>query len=264
MVRFVCLLLLAGILTACNPLPMNTPVADNGVLDILWVGDDQLLTGPLDMQTLLLLELGGEKNPIQMDRAINPRYTISTSVSDTDFLQSHEFLNQDIIIIQAFGIQRDNSMIEFEENADSWDQALQVQGKEVVLFYPWFTSVDSESTKESYDEMVHKIAWQQELTLVPVGPAWEAALEARPDLPLYARDGIHPSALGVYLTACVFYASLSGESPIDNPVYTSIGFDNQDEIIKLDSDTVEFLQAIAWETINEYLKKDEFRVIIKE
>lgn len=264
MFRFGWFFILAGILTACNPLQMTTPVADNGIQDILWVGDDQLLTGPLDMQTLLLLELGGENKPLQMNRAINPRYTLSSSFKDTDFLQSHDLASQDIIIIQAFGIQRNYSMDEYEEQASIWIETLQSQGKEVILFYPWFTRVDSESTKETYDEVIHKIIWKQNLTLVPVGPAWEAALETRPAIPLYANDGIHPSALGVYLTACVFYASLSGDSPMDNPVYTSLGYDDPDEIVKLDGETIEFLQTIAWETINEYLEKDEFRVIINE
>ena len=80
---------------------------------------------------------------------------------------------------------------------------------------------------------------------------------------LYASDGIHPSALGVYLSACVTYTSISAELPMDNPVYTSIGFDHPDEIVKLDSDTIRFLQSIAWETVNDYLQKDEFSVIIK-
>jgi len=107
------------------------------------------------------------------------------------------------------------------------------------------------------------LGWQEELTIVPVGPAWQAALNSRPDLELYASDGIHPSALGVYLSACVLYASITGESPLDNPVYTSIGFDDPEEIVKLDGDTIQFLQSIAWETVNDYLQKDEFRVIIK-
>jgi hypothetical protein len=90
-----------------------------------------------------------------------------------------------------------------------------------------------------------------------------AAQEQRPGLRLHASDGIHPSAAGVYLSACVFYASITGESPMDNPVYTSKGFDHPEVIIKLDGDTVQFLQRIAWETVNEYLQKDEFQVIIK-
>ena len=49
--------------------------------------------------------------------------------------------------------------------------------------------------------------------LVPVGEVWEKARTQNPTLSLYADD-VHPSFLGTYLVACVFYAALFGESPI--------------------------------------------------
>jgi hypothetical protein len=169
----------------------------------------------------------------------------------------------DVVIIQAFGVQRDFSDEEFKKNAKTWVDFFKKQGIQVVVFYPWGSAVDAITEKERLDRMVHQLGWQEDLAIVPVGPAWQAALNSRPDLKLYANDGIHPSALGVYLSACVLYASITGESPLDNPVYTSIGFDAPDEIVKLDGDTIQFLQTIAWETVNDYLQKDEFRVIIK-
>jgi hypothetical protein len=254
----------ASLLVACNPISPTAIAMDNGVEDILWVGNDQILTGPLDMQTLLLLEVAGTEQAFKMERAINPRYTLSSDIDGTDLNPFSDLSDQDILIIQAFDIQRGFSETTFEESATSWIEVFQAQEKNAVVFYPWFTKVDVEADKENLDEMIHKFVWQQNLTLVPVGPAWEAAMQARPDIQLYASDGIHPSALGVYLTACVFYASLTGESPLENPVYTAIGYDSPQEIVKLDGDTIEFLQWIAWETINDYLQKDEFRVIIKE
>jgi hypothetical protein len=49
--------------------------------------------------------------------------------------------------------------------------------------------------------------------LVPVGAAWEKASKQNPALALYADD-VHPSLIGSYLAACVFYAALFGESPV--------------------------------------------------
>jgi len=259
-----CLIIAASMLVACNPVSPTAIAMDNGVEDVLWVGNDLIQTGPLDMQTLLLLELAGNTQNFRMERAINPRYTLSVNVNESNFSTVINISDQDIVIIQAFDIQRGFSEASFEESATSWIEVFQSQEKNTVVFYPWFTKVDVEADKEILDEMIHKFVWQQNITLVPVGPAWEAAMQARPDIQLYASDGIHPSALGVYLTACVFYASLTGESPMENPVYTAIGYDSPQEIIKLDGDTIEFLQGIAWETINDYLQKDEFRVIIKE
>ncbi len=54
-------------------------------------------------------------------------------------------------------------------------------------------------------------------TLVPVGPAWMRARELRPGLPLYDPDQSHPSPMGTYLTACVFYGVLTGQSPVGLP-----------------------------------------------
>ena len=53
--------------------------------------------------------------------------------------------------------------------------------------------------------------------LVPVGPAWQRARELRGTLPLYDADQSHPSALGQYLTACVFYSVFTKKSPLGLP-----------------------------------------------
>jgi len=62
--------------------------------------------------------------------------------------------------------------------------------------------------------------------VVPVGLAWQIVYEdhiAAGEDPLvesslfhrlYAGDGSHPSRLGTYLTACVFYGALTGNSPV--------------------------------------------------
>jgi hypothetical protein len=44
--------------------------------------------------------------------------------------------------------------------------------------------------------------------VAPVGDSWRLALAQDPRLPLWARDGEHPSVLGSYLTACVLYGVL--------------------------------------------------------
>ena len=46
--------------------------------------------------------------------------------------------------------------------------------------------------------------------VAPVGLVWAEALRRRPSLDLWAGDGKHPSLLGSYLAACVFYGALTG------------------------------------------------------
>jgi len=58
-----------------------------------------------------------------------------------------------------------------------------------------------------------RIAEELEAGIAPAGEGFRAALTADPESPLWAQDHYHPSAEGTYMTACVFYVSLTGESP---------------------------------------------------
>ncbi len=49
--------------------------------------------------------------------------------------------------------------------------------------------------------------------VAPVGDVWAQALHDRPGLDLWLADGVHPSAVGSYLTACVFAQELTGRPP---------------------------------------------------
>jgi hypothetical protein len=49
--------------------------------------------------------------------------------------------------------------------------------------------------------------------LAPLGRAWWEAVSLDPSVDLWADDGLRPSRTGSYLTACVFYAVLTGRDP---------------------------------------------------
>jgi hypothetical protein len=61
--------------------------------------------------------------------------------------------------------------------------------------------------------------------VAPVGRAWDLALAARPELPLYSSDGNHQSAIGAFLTASVLYGKLTGERPINLDSFPYEGLD---------------------------------------
>jgi len=266
MKRLIAILLMVMVfLTGCSNLGLTPPPKiEDQVQDILWVGDDQILTGPLDMQTILLLEIGGITELRQMKRIVSPRFTLTSVFDESEFLKNIDIEKVDLVIIQAFGINRDFTDQEFMINAKSWLDYFQIHQKQVLIFYPWFSKVEAESEKVRLDRLIHQLVWEEGLTLIPVGPTWQTTIKKNPEINLFGKDGIHPSAEGVYLSACVFFASFTGESPVDLPVSTSVGFDAPDEIVKLDGEIVYLLQKYTWETINDYLQKEEFNVIIKE
>ena len=80
--------------------------------------------------------------------------------------------------------------------------------------------------------------------VIPAGLAFAKAIARRPELELYQPDKRHPTLAGTYLAACTSIAALTGKTPVGN-TYTA----------GLDAQTVEFLQSVAWDTVQEYFGK---------
>jgi hypothetical protein len=59
--------------------------------------------------------------------------------------------------------------------------------------------------------------------VTPAGLAWAEALRRKPGLDLWADDARHPGRNGSYLTACVFYAVLTGRDPARSGFTAGIG-----------------------------------------
>ena len=81
------------------------------------------------------------------------------------------------------------------------------------VFYPPLCTYEGMQDRltESYTEM----AEDNNSLLAPVGTAWKSVRESHPNINLYSSDGSHPSIHGSYLAACVFYATLFSDNPIN-------------------------------------------------
>jgi hypothetical protein len=101
----------------------------------------------------------------------------------------------------------------FQENGERLLELIKERGAVPLLFSTWARKHDSgmlETVTKGYAQLGRKT----QTKVIPVGQVWAFVLQARPDLELYAQDGSHPSALGSYLTALVFYKFFSGSGPL--------------------------------------------------
>jgi hypothetical protein len=87
--------------------------------------------------------------------------------------------------------------------------------------------------------------------VAPVGEAWREALSARPGLRLHQDDKSHPTVAGSYLAGCVFYAAITGQSPLGLPGRIEIIRTGKDgtPLYDLSPQDARFLQEIAWKTV---------------
>ena len=119
----------------------------------------------------------------------------------------------DIVILQNHSrstLDRSNKFHEYGKLLIDW---VRENGAEPVLYETWsrsFNPLMLQTIKSEYQ----KLAEEHKIDLVRVGELWEYVTQLKPDTPLYHPDGSHPSPVGSYLTACMFFQYLS-KMPLD-------------------------------------------------
>ena len=135
-----------------------------------------------------------------------------------------------------------------------FDAAIKQAGAKTVFYVTWARQNRPE-TQAGLTEAFLDLAEELDAAVAPVGVAWKRALGEQPKLALHFRDGSHPNPTGTYLAACVFYATLFGQSPQGlSRVRFSTRFGTPqegepEEIEPLSDAEAAFLQRIAWEAV---------------
>jgi hypothetical protein len=97
----------------------------------------------------------------------------------------------------------------------------------------------TEGLAKAYD----KAGKDNKARVIPAGLAFANSVQARPELELYQRDKRHPTLAGTYLAAATTYAAIYGKSPVGSSFVST-----------LDAPTAQFLQQIAWDTVQAHQK----------
>jgi hypothetical protein len=101
------------------------------------------------------------------------------------------------------------------------------------------------------DEVYTRAAFDEKIIRVPVGSAWDRAMDIRPSIELYTNDGSHPNALATFLTACMFVRAITGELPQDIPQsFRTLDMDGETiYLFNIDSLDAEFCSRVSAEII---------------
>jgi hypothetical protein len=95
-------------------------------------------------------------------------------------------------------------------------QSIHAAGAQPAFYQVW-PAADRAADFSRANESYRLAAAAANGVLLPVGEAWLATQRIDPSVPLYAFDGLHPSAEGSYLAALVMYAVLYAKSPTGLP-----------------------------------------------
>jgi hypothetical protein len=129
----------------------------------------------------------------------------------------------------------------FRRYARAFDMEIRRSGAQTILLMTWERpdSIDLGVTSANLAAAYNAAGKELGAMVAPAGVAFARSLRERPELALYGQDG-HPTRDGTYLAACVLYAVMFGQSPIDNTYWDAT----------VSADTAAYLQRIAAETVN--------------
>jgi hypothetical protein len=156
--------------------------------------------------------------------------------------------NFDAVILQDFSmsaILTPDSLLKYVKLFAEYNSTY---GAQTYLFNTWAREKVPQY-QEEIDSLYALAARENSAIRVPVGAAWQLALDLRPSVDLYTSDGSHPNELGTLLSASVFVRCLSGELPEIMPTLYRIE-DAHGETVRLmnhNPEDAEFCRRIAEE-----------------
>jgi hypothetical protein len=108
--------------------------------------------------------------------------------------------------------------LRMHENIRLFDQAIKTSGAKTALYLTWARQ-NAPETQQAITSAYMAIGEELGARVVPVGIAWQNFIRkhniSKHTWPvLHDKDQSHPTLAGSYLSACVFFAVLFGQSPV--------------------------------------------------
>ena len=228
-----------------TPVPTGTPAPVP--TRVLFIGNSLTFFNDLPEVFAELARSGGHS--VEVDMSAQGGQTLDGHATSRRTLEKLNDQRWNFVVLQeqsripAIAAQRSEQMVPAARLLKSKGSE---SGAGTVLFLTWASRAglpaagfkDYAAMQAAIEAGYLEVASEIGAFVAPVGVAWQRALEGHPELELWQRDGIHPSPEGTYLAACVFYASLLGQSP-----------EGASYLAGLPEETARFLQAVAAETV---------------
>jgi hypothetical protein len=191
-------------------------------LRVLFVGNSFTFENSLPRLVHKLAAADPGRPPIYSVEYALPGWTLEQASHDRGLERLLADVHWDVVVLQE-----QSQLLSFPEEqwqretypyAHKLDDEIRAAGAQTLLFMTWGYRLGDRRNyaHDTYSAMQARLESgytqlgnELPATVEPVGRAWAEALRRDPDLQLWADDGKHPSLLGSYLAACVFYATLS-------------------------------------------------------
>ena len=209
---------------------LATPVAaGKKPLRLLFIGNSLSFFWALTENLEVLLNGGQDEIYVKCEGCFAGGKGLEYHYEKSNALQRIRAGRFDYVVLQSLS---PDKLVEYIEK---FNLVIRESGAQTLLYCTWEPAM-----LKGYTEAAEKF----KLKLAPVGQAWAAAAKERTGLQLIGADGLHPGLLGAYLTACVFYSVLTGETP-EGHIAPCLPLQE----LQIEPNTAQFLQHVAWQTV---------------
>jgi hypothetical protein len=232
--RTLCLMLLAG--AACAQSPVAT-----GANKVLFIGDSFTYTqGGLYSHVEKLAAAATPPIAVTTDKAVQGGAFLKVLWELETPVKAIDTGRFDVVVLQD-DIPETNPDY-FREYARKFVDETRKNHARPVLLMAWAYERLGWISMAEIAKLHRDLGKELNVDVAPAGLAWQRATSERPGLDMYASDREHPSIHGMYLTACVVFATICGKDPTGFK-YAPSG---------VSAEEASFLQRVAWETLQEY------------
>lgn len=126
-----------------------------------------------------------------------------------------------------------------------------------TVFYLTWARQNRPETQQALNDSYMTIAQELKAIVAPVGIVWQKIQEQNQNLMLYELDNSHPSPIGSYVAACVFYATIYGKSPEglnypnNNNNSNNPPENKKTKLEELNKTDIAMIQRLAWEVVSQ-------------
>jgi hypothetical protein len=207
---------------------------------VLIVGDSFTeVQGGLETHLRALAGSMSRPRTLTVDRASQGGSTLQMLREVPAVLQAIRAGGHDVVVLQDDIPEYVGHSVEpFKEQVRWFNQEIRARNGRPVLFMAWAYERLNWVTLATIAQAHTAMGVELGLAVAPVGLAFEASMVQRPQLDMLDTDREHQSLAGMYLAACVVYATIFRESP-EGASWFPPG---------LSADQAAFLQRVAWTT----------------
>jgi len=152
----------------------------------------------------------------------------------------------DYVVLQDYSTQAILKPDKLAEYARKFDEQIKKIGATTVFYMTWARQNQPEKQEtitKAYTDIAHELGAK----IAPAGLAWQRAFAEKKDLVLHYDDKSHPTPVGTYLNACVFYQVLLNAPP--PKAVPSIYNERTQMPQQISDDLAAFLRKVAAETV---------------